>query len=264
MNTILLTGRDAPEVALPWPDLVALDSALEGNVMTPGDTGWDDAIRLWNGLVTKQPRCVVRVAGASDVAAAVGFARDHELLLGVRCGGHNIAGTAIPDGGLMIDMSGLRSVEVDPERKLAQVGGGCLLQDVDRATQEHGLATVLGFVSEVGAGGLTLGGGLGYLTRRFGWTVDNLRGGARSSPPTARCGPPAATEHPDLFWAVRGGGGELRRRHPVHVPPARGRPGWSRRPRSHGPSTGPTRSCAAYRKPHRRRRPASSRLVARC
>jgi hypothetical protein len=208
MNTILLTGRRAPEVALPWPDLVALDQTLQGNVLTPGDTGWENAVRMWNGLVDKQPRCVVQPAGVSDVAAAVTFARDHDLLLGVKGGGHNIGGSAVPDGGLMIDLSRLRAVEVDPRRQLARVGGGCLLHDVDRAAQEHGLASTLGFVSEVGVGGLTLGGGFGYLARRFGWAVDNLEeveivtadGQVRTAD---------RRRHSDLFWAVRGGGGNL-------------------------------------------------------
>jgi FAD/FMN-containing dehydrogenase len=208
MNTILVTGREAPEVALPWPDLVALDTSIEGNVLTPGDTGWDDSVRLWNGLVVKQPRCVVRAANASDVATAVSFARDHDLLLGVKCGGHNIGGSAVPDGGLMIDLSGLRTVDVDPERRLARVGGGCLLQDVDRATQEHGLATTLGFVSEVGAGGLVLGGGFGYLARRFGWAVDNLEE-VEIVTADGRVRTASRTRDPDLFWAVRGGGGNL-------------------------------------------------------
>ncbi|HSJ21058.1 MAG TPA: FAD-binding oxidoreductase [Nocardioidaceae bacterium] len=208
MNTILLTGRDAPEVALPWPDLVALASLLEGDVLTPGDTGWDDAVRLWNGLVAKQPRCVVRPSTTRDVAATVDFARDHNLLLGVRCGGHNIGGAAIPDGGIMLDLSGLRTVEVDPDRRLAHVGGGCLLRDVDRASQAYNLATTLGFVSEVGVGGLTLGGGFGYLARRFGWAVDNFE---EVEVVTADGQVRVANreEHPDLFWAVRGGGGNF-------------------------------------------------------
>jgi hypothetical protein len=208
MNTILLTGREAPEVSLPWPDLVALDSQLEGNVLTPGDTGWDDAVRLWNGLVVKQPRCVVRPTTTQDVAVTVDFARDHDLLLGVKCGGHNIGGAAIPDGGIMLDLSRLRKVDVDPQPRLAHVGGGCLLQDVDRATQEHGLATTLGFVSEVGAGGLTLGGGFGYLVRRFGWAVDNFEE-VEIVTADGQVRVVDRETDPDLFWAVRGGGGNF-------------------------------------------------------
>ena len=127
-----------------------------------------------------------------DVAAAVSFARDHGLLLSIKGGGHNIAGTSIAEDGLTLDLSGMREVAVDPDAKLAHVGPGCLLGDVDQATQKHGLATVLGFVSETGVAGLTLGGGFGYLTRRFGWTVDNLAE-VEVVVPTVRSAPPTAT-----------------------------------------------------------------------
>jgi FAD/FMN-containing dehydrogenase len=181
---------------------------IEGPVLRPGDDGWDEAVLLWNGMVAKTPALVVQPESANDVAAAVAFAKDHDLLLGVKGGGHNIAGTAIADGGLTLDMSRMRDVHVDPDAKLVHVGPGCLLQDVDRATQEHGLATVLGFISETGVGGLTLGGGLGYLTRRFGWAVDNLEqvevvtadGEIRTA---------SGDENADLFWALRGGGGNF-------------------------------------------------------
>ena len=159
-------------------------------------------------MVASVPALVVQPISAGDVAAAVGFARDNGLLVSVKGGGHNIAGTAIAEGGLMLDMSRMRELTVDSEAKLAHVGPGCRLQDVDRATQAHGLATVLGFVSEVGVAGLTLGGGLGYLTRRFGWTVDNLQeveivtadGQIRTA---------SREENADLFWALRGGGGNF-------------------------------------------------------
>jgi FAD/FMN-containing dehydrogenase len=189
--------------------MTAVDIAgIDGALLRPGDDGWDDAVLIWNGMVDKTPALVVQPESPHDVAATVRFASDRGMLLGVKGGGHNIAGTAIPDGGLMLDMSRLRSVSVDVEAKVAHVAAGCLLQDVDRATQEHGLATVLGFISEVGVGGLTLGGGLGYLTRRFGWTVDNLQeveivtadGVIRTANPD---------ENADLFWALRGGGGNF-------------------------------------------------------
>ena len=189
-------------------EVQALSPRVDGPVLRPGDDGWDEAVLVWNGLVDRTPGLVVQPESAHDVAAAVAFARDHGILLGIKGGGHNIAGTAIPDGGLLVDMSRMRNVTVDAEAKLAHVEPGCLLQDVDRATQERGLATVLGFISEVGVGGLTLGGGLGYLTRRFGWTVDNLEeveivtadGVVRTA---------NREEHSDLFWAVRGGGGNF-------------------------------------------------------
>ena len=173
-TTIDIAGLDGGHVNLTAEQLDDLDSRIAGRLLRAGDEGWDDAVLVWNGMAAKVPALVVQPTSAHDVAAAVGFARDHGLLLSIKGGGHNIAGTAIAERGLTLDMSRMRDITVDPDAKLAHVGPGCLLKDVDRATQEHGLATVLGFISEVGVAGLTLGGGLGYLTRRFGWTVDNL------------------------------------------------------------------------------------------
>jgi FAD/FMN-containing dehydrogenase len=185
-----------------------LRARLRGPALLPGDPGFADATELWNGLISKSPALVVRPTGTVDVVAAVDFARENGMPVSVRGGGHNIAGTALADGGVTIDMSLLRGVTVDPEARAATVQPGCLLGDVDRETQLHGLATPLGFISEVGVAGLTLGGGLGYLTRRFGWTVDNLLeveivtadGEVRRA---------SRDEHPDLFWAVRGAGANL-------------------------------------------------------
>jgi FAD/FMN-containing dehydrogenase len=186
--------------------LDGLRSRIEGPLLRPGDDGWDDAVLVWNGMVAKVPALVLQPTSARDVATAVGFARDHGILLSIKGGGHNIAGTAIAPGGLTMDMSRLRDVTVDPAAGFAHVGAGCLLKDVDGATQAHGLATVLGFVSETGVAGLMLGGGFGYLTRRFGWAVDNLEAvevvTADGAIRTAN-----RDEHPDLFWALRGGGG---------------------------------------------------------
>src|SRR5690606_6620926 len=164
--------------------------------------------RVWNGTVNKAPALVLQPTSARDVSAAVRFARDHGLLLSIKGGGHNIAGTAIAEGGLMLDMSRMRGVKVDADARLAHVLPGSRLGDVDQATQAHGLATVLGFVSEVGVAGLTLGGGIGYLTRRFGYAVDNLEeveivtadGVVRTA---------SRNRDSDLFWAVRGGGGNF-------------------------------------------------------
>jgi FAD/FMN-containing dehydrogenase len=203
-----IAGLDGGLVTLTSEQMDDLASRVEGRVLRPADGGWDDAVLLWNGMVATTPSVVVQPVSARDVAVAVGFARDHGVLLSVKGGGHNIAGTAIGEGGLTLDMSHMRDVTVDTDAKLAHVGPGCRLQDVDRATQEHGLATVLGFISEVGVGGLTLGGGLGYLTRRFGWSVDNLQeveivtadGEIRTA---------SRDENADLFWALRGGGGNF-------------------------------------------------------
>jgi FAD/FMN-containing dehydrogenase len=156
-------------------------------------------------MIDKSPALVVQPTGTADVVAAVNFAREHDLLLSAKGGGHNIAGTALADGGLTVDTSRLRGVLVDPEGRTVTAQAGRLLGDVDRETQLHGLATPLGFVSETGLAGLTLGGGFGYLTRRFGWTVDNLLeveivtadGQVRRA---------SRDENADLFWAVRGAG----------------------------------------------------------
>ena len=177
-------------------------------MLRPGYQGWDQAVPTWNAMVAMTPALVLQPTSAAHVAAGVGFAREHGLLLRIKGGGHNIAGTAIAEGGLTLDLSGMRELTVDPEARLAHVGPGCRLADVDQATQAHGLATPLGFISEVGVGGLTLGGGLGYLTRRFGWTVDNLVEaevvGADGQVRVA-----SREAHPDLFWALRGGGGNF-------------------------------------------------------
>ena len=173
-KTFDIAGLEGGRVGLTSSQLEQLSGQLKGPLLTAGDHGWDEAVLVWNATITKTPALVVQPTSAGDVAAAVRFAADHSLLLSVKGGGHNIAGTAIAEGGLTLDMARMRDVTVDPAARLAHVGPGCLLKDVDRATQEHGLATVLGFVSETGVAGLTLGGGFGYLTRRFGWAADNL------------------------------------------------------------------------------------------
>jgi FAD/FMN-containing dehydrogenase len=207
-DTIDIAGLKGGHVNLFSRQLDELDSRVQGRLLRPGDQGWDDALLTWNGMVAKTPALVLRPASTHDVAAAVGFARDHRLLLGIKGGGHNIAGTAIAEGGLTLDLSRMRQVTVDPDARLAHVGPGCLLGEVDQATLAHGLATVLGFVSETGVAGLTLGGGWGYLTRRFGWTVDNL---AEVEVVTADGQVRTANhdQHPELFWALRGGGGNF-------------------------------------------------------
>ena len=210
MNTsaIDIAGLEAGRVNLTPKQINDLEARLDGPLLRPGDEGWDNAVLMWNGMVTKAPALVIQPTSARDVAAAVGFAHDLGLLLSVKGGGHNIGGTSIAERGLTLDMTRMRDVAVVPEAKLAHAGPGCLLKDVDQATQEHGLATVFGFVSEVGIAGLTLGGGLGYLTRRFGWTVDNLEeveivtadGEIRNA---------SRHENADLFWAIRGAGANL-------------------------------------------------------
>jgi len=208
-TNIEIAGLNGSLVELSSKQLEGLESRVEGRLLRAGGAGWDDAVRIWNGMVAKAPALALQPTSAEDVAAAVGFARDHSLLLSIKGGGHNMAGTSIAERGLALDMSHIRGVTVDPDRRLAHVGPGCLLRDVDRATQAHGLATPLGsFSSEVGVAGLTLGGGLGYLTRRFGWSADNLEEveivTADGQIRTAN-----RDDNSDLFWAVRGGGGNF-------------------------------------------------------
>ncbi len=207
-STIEIAGLEGKRVKLTSEQLDDLDSQVEGPLLRPGDEGWDDATLVWNGMVAKAPALVLQPTSAHDVAAVVRFARDHGLLLSIKGGGHNIAGTSIAKRGLTLDMSRMREVTTDPGTRLAHVGPGCLLKDVDRATQKHGLATVLGFISEVGVAGLTLGGGLGYLTRRFGWTVDNLLE-VEIVTADGRVRRASRDENADLFWAIRGAGANL-------------------------------------------------------
>ncbi|HTF08061.1 MAG TPA: FAD-binding oxidoreductase [Asanoa sp.] len=205
LEEITITARDGDRVAVPVDQLSA---RLDGRLLRPGAAGWDDAVRIWNAMVAKTPALVVQPETAHDVAATVDFARTHGLLLSIKGGGHHIAGVAVADGGITVDMSRMSAVTVDPDARLAHVGPGCRLQDVDRATQEYGLATPLGFISEVGAAGLTLGGGLGYLTRRFGWAVDNLEE-VEIVTADGRIHTASREENAELFWAVRGAGANM-------------------------------------------------------
>jgi FAD/FMN-containing dehydrogenase len=186
----------------------ALKGQVQGPVLVPGDTEYDEARSVWNAMIDRRPALIVRCLGASDIVACVNAARTVGMPLTVKGGGHNIAGLAVCDGGLMMDMSLLRGVHVDAARRVARVEPGCLLGDVDRETQAHGLAAVLGFVSATGCAGLTLGGGFGYLTRRFGWSTDNL---AAVDLVTAdgRVVRASEEENTDLFWGVCGGGGNF-------------------------------------------------------
>jgi FAD/FMN-containing dehydrogenase len=186
----------------------SLSSKVEGQVLAPGDDGYDRARAVWNAMVDRRPRLIVRCAAVGDVVAAVRHARDNDLEIGVRCGGHGILGLAVPEGGLMIDLTPMGGVQVDPQRRRAWVQGGALLGAVDQATQGYALATTAGNVSHTGVGGLTLGGGMGWLARQFGLTCDNVVSFevVTADGGTVRA---SAEEHPDLFWALRGGGGNF-------------------------------------------------------
>jgi FAD/FMN-containing dehydrogenase len=185
-----------------------LKGRIRGPLLQPGEPSFDEARSVWNAMIDRHPALIVRCLGVSDVIACVNAAREHGVPLSIKGGGHNIAGLAVCEGGLMLDMSLMRGVWVDPAERVARAQAGCLLGDVDTETQLHGLAAVLGFVSNTGCAGLTLGGGFGYLTRRFGWTSDNL---ASVDLVTAAGQMVRASEreNSDLFWGVRGGGGNF-------------------------------------------------------
>jgi FAD/FMN-containing dehydrogenase len=186
----------------------AFKATLRGPVLQPGEPGYDDARAVWNAMIDRRPALIARCAGTADVVTAVNFARENGLALAVRGGGHNIAGSAVCADGLVIDLSGMRDVHVDPRARLAWVAGGALLSDVDHETQSCGLAVPLGINSTTGAAGLTLGGGFGWLSRMYGLAVDNLVGAEVVTADGKRHWA-SAQDEPDLFWAIRGGGGNF-------------------------------------------------------
>src|SRR5260370_2921396 len=193
-------------VALEETAIQELASHLRGALLRPGDAGYEQARAVYNAMINRHTALIARCGDVADVIAAVNFARDHRVTLAVRGGGHKGPGLGTCDGGLVIDLSGMKGMRVDPVARTARVEGGCTWGDVDHATHPFGLATPSGFISTTGVGGLTLGGGIGYLSRTLGLTIDNLLGVdmvlADGSFVTA-----SADEHADLFWAVRRGGG---------------------------------------------------------
>jgi FAD/FMN-containing dehydrogenase len=208
MTAVQFTGTGGDARTLEADRLDAFAADLDGSLAMPDTDAYVEATSIWNGMVARRPAAVVRAASTADIVKTVGLARDNGIELSIRGGGHNIAGLSLSEGGLTLDLSGMREIDVDAGAKLARVGPGCTLGDVDRATQPHGLAATLGFVSMTGIAGLTLGGGFGYLTRRFGWTVDDVEaveivtadGAVRKA---------SRFENEDLFWALRGGGGNF-------------------------------------------------------
>ena len=195
-------------IELTTDDVQTFSDGLEGELTKPQDSNYDEARALYNAMIDKRPALIARCASTADVVSAVNFGREHGLDIAIRCGGHNGPGLGSVDDGLVIDLSGLKSISVDPAAKTAVIGGGCLLGEVDAATHEHGLATPGGIISTTGAGGLIPGGGIGHLTRKCGLSIDNILGAevvlADGSVVTAD-----ENTNDDLYWAIRGGGGNF-------------------------------------------------------
>jgi FAD/FMN-containing dehydrogenase len=199
---------DGSPVEIDSASLDDLAEGFQGNLVTPASPDYDEVRSIWNAMIDRRPGLIARCSSPEDVAAAVRLAADHDLLVSVRGGGHNIAGNAVCEGGLMIDLSLMREVEVDAASKTARVAPGATLGDVDTATLAHGLALPVGINSTTGIAGLTLGGGFGWLCRKWGLTIDSLRSAdvVLASGERAHA---SAESHPDLFWALRGGGGNF-------------------------------------------------------
>jgi FAD/FMN-containing dehydrogenase len=183
-------------------------TAFRGKVIRPSDSGYETARKIWNSSIDKHPGIIARCSGVADVVAAVNFARENELLVAVRGGGHNVSGRALCDDGIVIDLSGMKGIHVDAKARIARVQGGATLGDVDRETHLFGLAVPAGVISKTGIGGLTLGGGVGWLVRKYGLTCDNvLSFDLVTADGELRVA--SVSENEDLFWALRGGGGNF-------------------------------------------------------
>jgi FAD/FMN-containing dehydrogenase len=203
--------------------VATFQASLRGGLINPGDAGYDEARKVYNGMIDRRPRFIARCADVADVITAVNFGRDNKLLTSIRGGGHNAGGLGICDDGLVIDLSPMRYVRVDPKKKTVLAGGGALWGDVDHATHPFGLAVPSGIISTTGVGGLTLGGGVGHLTRSCGLSIDNLLA-VEMVLANGKFVTASAKENSDLFWAVRGGGGNfgvvtsfLFKTHPIHT-----------------------------------------------
>jgi FAD/FMN-containing dehydrogenase len=205
LRIVTLTGA---EDALGESVIEGLGSGLRGELLRPSDPTHEQARLVWNGLINKRPALIARCAGVGDVIDSVNFARENDLLVAVRGGGHNVAGNAVCDGGLVIDLSPMKRIRVDPERRTVRAEGGATWADLDRETQVFGLATPGGEVSETGIAGLTLGGGIGLLRRKYGLSCDNLLS-AEVVSADGRVLTASETENADLFWGIRGGGGNF-------------------------------------------------------
>jgi FAD/FMN-containing dehydrogenase len=208
MHDLSLASRSGGATRLEGTRLEAFRSAVRGETLVPGEAGYQQARAVWNGMIDRRPALILRCSGVADVLLGVELAREHDLVVSVRGAGHHIAGRSVCDGGLVIDLSRMRNVRVDPGSRTARVGAGATLGDVDHETQAFGLATPLGINSTTGVAGLTLGGGFGWLTRKLGMTVDNLVA-ADVMTADGQLLHASERDEPDLFWGLRGGGGNL-------------------------------------------------------
>ncbi|MFA9460068.1 FAD-binding oxidoreductase [Thiohalorhabdus sp. Cl-TMA] len=208
MTELRIRSLNGGETTLSRDALDAFAGGVRGMVITDGSPEYESSRSIWNAMIDKRPALIVRATGPADVLRTVNFVREQQLLLAVRGGGHNIAGKALCDGGVVLDLSALRDVRVDPRARTARVGPGALLGDVDHETQAFGLATPLGINSTTGVSGLTLGGGFGWLTRKYGMTIDNLLS-ADLVTSDGSLHTVSDSSEPDLFWAIRGGGGNF-------------------------------------------------------
>ncbi len=207
-TTMAMSTSGGAPVRVETAEVDALARVLRGELIMSGHPDYDAARRVWNGAIDKHPALISRCAGTADVQAAIRFARRHDLRMTVRGGGHNVAGTAVCDGGLVVDLSSMRGIWVDPAARTVRAQGGATIGDVDREAQLFGLAVPLGVVSETGIAGLTLGGGYGWLRRKFGLTCDNLIS-AEVVAANGQVVTASETDNPELLWALRGGGGGL-------------------------------------------------------
>jgi FAD/FMN-containing dehydrogenase len=200
--------KGGAEVALGDSVVEAFGARLRGELVRPGDAGYEEVRKVWNGMIDRRPALIARAASVADVINSVTFARENDLLLAVRGGGHNVAGTGTVEGGLLIDLSRMKGIKVDPERRTAHVEPGVTIGELDKKTQAFGLATPMGVVSETGVAGLTLGGGIGWLRRKHGLSSDNLIS-VDVVTADGRFVSASAEENEDLFWGIRGGGGNF-------------------------------------------------------
>ncbi|MEJ2282988.1 MAG: FAD-binding oxidoreductase [Desulfobacterales bacterium] len=208
MRTLSIMSKDGTGESLSTDTVDHFKDNMRGDLIIPEDDQYESARKLWNGMIDKKPALIARCTGVEDVVTAVNFSKEHNLLFSIRSGGHNVAGTAIAEGGLVVDLSAMRNVTVDPDRRMAHAEGGVRLGDLDRETQKFNLAVPVGVVSATGVAGLTLHGGTGWLLRKHGLTIDNLLS-VDIVTADGQLKKASENENSDLFWAIRGGGGNF-------------------------------------------------------